>query len=139
MPSSECYCDKTLSEYVLVYVENPEAYVNHDWVREHGVLVDFAERTHPLTKYTKHKEIRIIYAYTVAEAYRLIAFEEGDKAREPLHRILNEDKEEIHKCLVKDESITVESIGQALMERFLSEYDNARLSGASSSELSGTL
>ena len=133
----KCYCDQALSEYVLVYVENPAEYVNHDWVKAHGVLVDFAERTHPLLRNHKHKEHRVIYAYTVAEAYRLVEWEQGDKDREPLHRILDEDKETIHKCLVTDESITVESMGQSLMERFLAQYDDARPGRISQTKLPG--
>jgi hypothetical protein len=132
---SSCVCDKWLSEYVLIYPEDPSAYVNADFILDHGVMIDFAERTQKLIEWNKVRELRTMYALTIAELFRLIEFWEGNTSREPLHRILNEDREEIHSCRVK--TTTLESLGQNAMERFLSKYDNAGHSRVSETKLSG--
>lgn len=130
-----CICDKPLTEYVLVYVTDPSKYVNHDWIKAHGVIVDFAEREHPLLKWNDYSDARIIYALNIGEAFRLVEFEEGDRQKEPLHRILDEDREVIHPCLVKD--ATIQNLHQMVLERFLADNGNERSSGVSQTELSG--
>lgn len=114
-----CHCtqDKSLSEYVLVYVDNRDEYVNHDFIREYGVIVDFAEREHPLLHNHKStKGARIIHAFTVAEAIRLVEWEAGNLNRKPLHRILDIDKEELTGCSRND--ATNADLHQAVLERY---------------------
>lgn len=123
---TSCACDKWLSEYVLIYPTDPSVYVNADFILEHGVMVDFAERTQKLIEWNHIRELRTLYALSIAEIYRLIEFWEGNTNREPLHRILNEDREEIHECRIKNTMF--EGLGQDAMKKFMERYDNAGLS-----------
>lgn len=115
-----CHCsnDESLSEYVLVYVPNREDYVNHDWVKQHGVIVDFAAREHPLLRNHKGTRSRVIQAFTIDEALRLVEWEEGNLDRKPKHRVLDIDREVLTNCSWQSDLLA--DLGKAALERFMS-------------------
>lgn len=115
-----CQQDNSLSEYVLVYVDNPADYVNHDYIRKTGVIVDFVEREHPLLRNHRSSQgARIIKAFTIADAFRLVEWEQGNLDRKPKHRILSlPDKEELTTCSLRNEAFA--DLTQAALARFMS-------------------
>jgi len=116
----QCDCETSwLTRYVLVYVVDPSIYVNHDHVRTYGVIVDDANRTHPLLRNHRSVRSRVIWAYTIAEAFRLVEFEAGVLKRRPVHQVLDEDKEVILTCTKYAKTELLADLNKAALERFL--------------------
>lgn len=112
-----CSKDQSLNDYVLVYVADPSVYVNHNFVRNYGVIVDSGNREHPLLRNHESVRVRNIRAYTIADAFRLVEWEAGANNRKPLHRVLDIDKEIIIDCGRQNKAFA--DLTQSALERFM--------------------
>jgi hypothetical protein len=101
----------------MVYVQDPNLYINADLIRDYGVIVDTVLRTHPLLIHNKHTATREVRAFTIGDVFRLVQWEAGETNRRPMHRILDEDKEVIIGCSFDSDLLA--DLNKAAMERFL--------------------
>lgn len=120
--SSRCNCAEHLTLYYVLYVDNPAAYVNHDWIQSTGTMMLFEDE---VGRTLMHHSgfLRSVWAFTIGEVQKLIRYEQGNKREQPLHRILNEDAETIQECQV----LSQEDIAKMARERTLKRlgYDQS--------------
>src|SRR4030095_5215512 len=119
--SEPCIClTAPLTKYFIGFVEDPDSYVNHAFIRRTGVIVDIYERMDAVTSRHKLDHCEILRAFTIAEIFRLIDERMGDTIRTPRHRITNDDGGIIVEC----KSITAQATLAEMKAR-----RNARLFG----------
>jgi hypothetical protein len=105
MPLKDCMCERHLSDYVVYYMAHPEAYVNHDWIRATGTLIDSVESRHRIMSHHVVEDAKTIQAYHVGEVQRYIEYKLGDEDKKPLHKLIVNGKvfqECRHKQLFND-------------------------------------
>jgi len=101
-------------------VDNPAAYVNHDWIKSTGTLIEWADREQSILAHHKGKP-RPVHAHNVGEVHRLIEYEQGNLHRRPIHRILDDDDELIQDCQI----ISAEEILKRAREQIAERFKNA--------------
>ena len=88
-----CSCANWLNQYNIYWVAKPQSYVNHDYIRATGALIDSRDSDVRILNNHLVEDMERIDAFTWAEVQRCVEFRGGNDERKPQHRILINGKE----------------------------------------------
>jgi|SRR5215467_3144931 len=88
MLMSECVCNHWLGQYDIHWVAHPEGYVNADYIRATGAMIESREQRDRVLGNWLIEDTEEIDCLTWAEAQRYLEFKNGDDNRRPKHRVI---------------------------------------------------